>query len=113
MFEQNTRTVSGLGWPGRTTGTAGQMKAVYVARGNGFTDALAGAVITGHADEAQLLTLNPTTVGATLTAFLKAAGQSGKGINTTVTSKITALTIFGGPLAVTPTVINKMETDIS
>ncbi len=113
MFEQNTRTQTGLGWPGRTTAKAGAMTGVFVARGNGFTDALAGSVITGHAHEAQLLTLNPTTVGATLTAFLKAAGKSGKGINTTATSKIGKLTVFGGPLAVTPTVINKMETDIS
>ena len=116
MFEQNTRTASGLGWPtyaGKTTAKAGKMTAVYVARGNGFTDALAGAVLTGHAHEAQLLTLNPTTVGATLTAFLKSAGKSGKGINTTATSQIDKLTILGGPLAVTPTVIHKMETDIS
>jgi putative cell wall-binding protein len=113
MFEQNTRTKTGLGWPERTTGTAGHMTAVFVARGNGFTDALAGAVLTGHTHEAQLLTLNPTTVGSTLTAFLKSAGKSGKGINTTAASQIGKLTIFGGPLAVTPTVIKKMETDIS
>ena len=109
MFEQNTATVSGLGWP---TGT-GTMTSAYVARGNGFTDALAGAVLTGNAHLPQLLTLNPTTVGATLTAFLKAAGQSGKGVNTTATAKISSLTILGGPLAVSPSTIAKMETDIS
>ena len=109
MFEQNTATVSGLGWP---TGT-GVMTSAYVARGNGFTDALAGAVLTGNAHLPQLLTLNPTTVGATLTAFLKAAGKSGKGVNTTATAKISTLTILGGPLAVSPSTIAKMETDIS
>ncbi len=109
MFEQNTAHVSGLGWP---TG-AGKMTSAYVARGNGFTDALAGAVLTGNAHLPQLLTLNPTTVGATLTSFLKAAGTSGKGVNTDGTAKITTLTILGGPLAVSPSTIAKMETDIS
>ncbi len=109
MFEENTANSTGLGWP---TG-AGKMTTVYVARGDFYTDALAGSVLTGWKHEAQLLTLNPTTVGATLTAFLKAAGKSGKGINTDGTSKIGTLTIFGGPLAVTPSTIAKMETDIS
>ena len=109
MFEQNTANVSGLGWPP----PAGKMTSAYVARGNGFTDALAGAVLTGNAHLPQLLTLNPTTVGATLTAFLKAAGKSGKGVNTTATAKISTLTILGGPLAVSPSTIAKMETDIS
>lgn len=112
-FEENTLNSTGRGWNGTTATFTGHLHKVVVARGNGFTDGLAGAVITGHTHLPLLLTLNPTTVGTSLTAFLKASGTTGKGVNTRATSKLNTLEIFGGPLAVTPAVINTMEGDIS
>jgi putative cell wall-binding protein len=101
----------GLDWESTT---------VAVARGNGFTDGLVGAVVAGNTGvnyygtattpEPLLLTLSPTTVGATLTAFLKAYGATGP---TATASMVSSLQIFGGPLAVSPAVISKMLTDIS
>ena len=110
-FEYGSATHKGLGWTSHKDA---------VARGNGFTDGLVGAVVAGNtvpnyyltttAPEPLLLTLNPTTVGATLTAFLKAYGATGPAATA---GKVTSLQIFGGPLAVSPAVISKMETDIS
>jgi hypothetical protein len=101
----------GLGWTSHKDA---------VARGNGFTDGLVGAVVAGNTTpnyygtttqpEPLLLTLNPTTVGATLTAFLKAYGKTGPAATA---GTVTSLQIFGGPLAVSPAVISKMQTDIS
>ena len=111
-FEYGTAGTTGLGW------TSSQAS---VARGNGFTDGLTGAVVAGDSGiagalrdgttvpEPLLLTTNPTTVGTYLTAFLKAYGQSGP----STTRHVSSLLIFGGSLAVSPTVISKMETDIS
>ena len=96
--------VTGLDWSINHT--------VAVARGNGFTDGLTGADVAGVGPYPLLLTENPTTVGQYLTAFLKASGKNTKGIDTRATSTITALKIFGGPDAVSATVIAKMETDI-
>lgn len=94
---------------------AGGNNTVTVTRGNGFTDGMAGAVYAGSNHEPLLLTTNPQTVGAALTAFLKASGQkdSTHGIDTRGAAwEIKTLVVFGGPLSVTPTEINKMETDI-
>ena len=111
-FEYGTAGTTGLGW------TSAQAS---VARGNGFTDGLTGAVVAGDSGtafelrdgtttpEPLLLTTNPTTVGTYLTAFLKTYGQSGP----STTRHISSLLIFGGSLAVSPTVISKMETDIA
>lgn len=112
-FEANT-TVGGLGL-GWTVG-----KRVLVARGNGFTDGLAGAVLdnknnatTGASHEHPLLlTESPTVVGPYLTTFLKIAGKTGidgRG----GTNVVKALTILGGPLAVSPAEISDMQTDLA
>jgi putative cell wall-binding protein len=97
-------TGAGIGWS--------HITALTVSRGNGFTDGLAGAVISGSAEEPEMLTGSPTDVGPTLTAFLKASGPSGTGIDTRSTSQVSALTVFGGPLAVTTTVVMTMEQDL-
>ena len=115
-FEENTVTVLGRGWSGipatRPTSTSGKLHKFAVARGNGFTDGMAGADITGYTHIPQLLTESPTTVGTYLTAFLKAAGLGGKGVNTNGTSKLSTFDVFGGPLAVSPAVISKIQGDI-
>jgi putative cell wall-binding protein len=114
-FELNTTATHtalhggvGLGWDPHGT--------LAVARGNGFTDALAGSVVTGNKGWPQLLTENQTTVGPYLTALLKAAGATGAGIDHTTgvgpSVHVTKLVIFGGPLAVTPQTITKMEQDL-
>lgn len=97
-------TGAGIGWS--------HVTALTVSRGNGFTDGLAGAVIGGSAEEPEMLTGSPTDVGPALTAFLKASGPSGTGIDTRSTSEVSVLTVFGGPLAVTTTVVMTMEQDL-
>jgi putative cell wall-binding protein len=94
----------GLGW----TGTG----ALTVARGNGFTDGVAGAVVAADgpsvaAPEPLVLTLGPTSVGTALTVFLHAAGTTGIG-----GVRVTHFTILGGPLAITPTTLDAMAADL-
>ncbi len=110
-FEVATST-DGLGWtPGHR---------VMVARGNGFTDGLAGAVLenghnatTGASGTARplLLTESPTTVGSYLTTFLKVTAHTG--IDKTAGKTITALSVLGGTLAVSTTEVTQMLTDLS
>ncbi len=100
---------AGLGWtPGHR---------IMVARGNGFTDGLCGAVLdSAHNSTAGptgtarplLLTETPTVVGTYLTTFLKVTGHTG--IGKTPAKTITALTVLGGPLAVSTGAIAAMET---
>ncbi|MDA8073269.1 MAG: cell wall-binding repeat-containing protein [Actinomycetota bacterium] len=94
----------GLGW----TGTG----ALTVARGNGFTDGLAGAVVAADgpsaaAPEPLVLTVGPTSVGTALAAFLRTAGTTGIG-----GVRVTRFTILGGPLAITQTTANAMGSDL-
>ena len=94
----------GLGW----TGTG----ALTVARGNGFTDGLAGAVVAADgpsatAPEPLVLTVGPTSVGTALAGFLHAAGTTGIG-----GARVTRFTILGGPLAITQTTIAAMGADL-
>lgn len=94
----------GLGW----TGTG----ALTVARGNGFTDALAGAAVAADgpaatAPEPLVLTVGPTSVGTALAGFLHAAGTTGIG-----GARVTRFTILGGPLAITQTTIAAMGADL-
>ncbi len=111
-FESNTATTLGLGWTAKGL--------VMVARGNGFTDGLAGAVLdsthnaaTGSSHEHPLLlTLSPEEVGTYLTTFLETSGTGGAGIDKITTKKISSLTILGGPLSVTSAEISAMETDL-
>ncbi len=91
----------GLGWA--STGK------LAVARGDFFSDGLAGAVVAadGPTDadpEPLLLTATPTSMGAYLPSFLAASGTSGLG-----GKKISTFTILGGPLAVRQALVNTME----
>jgi putative cell wall-binding protein len=91
---------AGFGWVG--TGK------LTVARGDFYSDGLAGAVVAadGPADiapEPLLLTASPTRMGSYLPTFLAAVGTSGLG-----GKKVTTFTILGGPLAVSQTVANTM-----
>lgn len=97
---ETTGDGNGLGWSG--TGS------VTVARGNGFTDGLAGAVVgadgpSGASPAPLVLTLDPETAGTALTGFLEAAGRTGLG-----GTKVTHLTVLGGPYAITQSTINDM-----
>jgi large repetitive protein len=110
-FEAAAAT-TGLAWtPGHKA---------LVARGNGFTDGIAGAVLdsphntaTGAAGTARplLLTETPTVVGTFLTAFLKTTGN--KGIDGTAAKTITSFTVLGGPLALTTATVAQMQTDLA
>jgi len=102
----------GLGWtPGRT---------FMVARGDGYTDGLCGAVLddthntaTGPSGSARplLLTEGPTTVGTYLAGFLETTGHTG--IRGTGHKQLRAITVLGGPLAVTTATVAAMRTDLS
>ena len=98
----------GLGWDPHGT--------LAVARGDGFTDALAGSVVTGSNGWPQLLTESPTTVGPYLTALLESAGSKGPGIDHTAglgpSVHVTKLVVFGGPLAVSQQSITAMVGDL-
>lgn len=91
----------GLDWP--------QTGAVTVARGDFYTDGLAGAVVAAGGPtvvypEPLLLTENPGTVGTYVSGFLHTAGFSG------IDDKfVFQLTVLGGQLAVTPAAVNSME----
>lgn len=105
--------ISGLDWIPADSGHT-----FAVARGNGFSDGLAGAVITGNKLQPLLLTENPTTVGPYLTAFLKHAGTKGPGVDQATTAptadyRLTSALIFGGTLAITPAVVKTIQTDLS
>ncbi len=109
-FEAAGQT-DGLGWtPGHR---------VMVARGNGFTDGLAGAVLESPHNDATgasraphplLLIESPTTIGPYVTTFLTVTGHGG--IGGTSTKTVRALTVLGGPLAVTTASIAQMQADL-
>lgn len=99
----------GAGWTG--TGR------IAVARGDSFTDALAGAIVAAgggvtneHAPEPLLLCEGPSTVGSYLAAFLTEAGRTGVGGN--AADRVTSLTVLGGPRAVTPSAVTKMTGEL-
>ncbi len=92
---------------------------ITIARGNGSTDGLCGAVLenphntaTGPAGAARplLLTEGPTVVGSYLTTFLEVTGHSG--LDETTSKTITTLTVLGGPLVVSTAEISAMQTDL-
>lgn len=102
---ETTASPTGLGWKG--TGS------LTVARGTFFTDGLAGAVVaadgpTSASPQPLVLTLSPMTVGTGLANLLKQAGTTGLG-----GTKVTSLTILGGSLAITQTVVNAMAGDLA
>ncbi len=86
--------------------------AVTVARGDFYSDGLAGAVVTGGLPTPLLLTENPSTVGKYLTGFLNQAGTAGiDGLGTVTTGTVIAsLNVLGGPLAVNTSTISAMQT---
>lgn len=95
---------AGFGWPA----TGG----VVIARGDFYSDGLAGAVVaaggpTRTSPEPLLLTESPDTVGLYLGSFLTQAGTSGVDGNT-----VTNLTILGGPEAVTQELANTLSLDL-
>lgn len=102
----------GLGW----APTGG----VTVARGDYYSDGIAGAVVAADAQPASatatphpeplMLTTDPTTVGPYLTAFLLDAGA--KGVDGTGEAKVDSLTVLGGPAAVTATIVDAMLADL-
>ncbi len=96
---------TGAGWRG--TGV------VAVARGNGYSDGLAGAVVAGDGPRAAapqplVLTETPTSVGAALTGLLERAGSTGLG-----GARVDRLTVLGGPLAVAQSAVDQMGRDLS
>ncbi len=97
---------------------------VIAARGDFYTDGLAGSVVAASGATYQfggnfmpvLLTLNPTTVGKYLTSFLNTAGSPAgiDGISATVPGAvINNITVLGGPLAVAPTTISAMQSALN
>ena len=84
---------TGLGWAG--TGS------VVVARGDYYTDGLAGSDVTGILKEPLLLVTNPSSAGAPATSFLSVAGTTGIG-----GARVAHLVVLGGIEAVTPTLVN-------
>ena len=99
----------GVGWPG--TG------AVTVARGDYFTDGLAGAIVAAgagrthtHGPDPLVLCTDPTDVGPYLSAFVLEAGRTG--IDGDSADRVTTLTVLGGPEAVSATVVSAMTSDL-
>lgn len=129
-FEMNTATGGlGLGWAPHGS--------LYVARGDFYTDGLAGAAVaaTGSTNAAStctpgsgttsatscspghqvplLLTTNPSTVGTALTGFLNQAG-SAAGIDGLGSAyQVSTLNILGGPLAVQNSTVTAMNGDLA
>ena len=102
-------SASGLDW----TPTTG----VVVARGNFYSDGLAGAVVGAgagpsapHGPEPLLLTEDPTTPGPYLAAFLSGAGATGIDGDG---RPIDSLTVLGGALAVAPGAVSAMQSDLT
>lgn len=91
---QSTASNAGLGW------STGWGNKILVARGDFFSDALAGAVLAAHGHTTPLLlTENPSTVGTPLSGFLNqggtAAGIDGLG----AVGNIQTIQPLGGSLA--------------
>ena len=102
----NNIGAEGLGWD------LGNNHAVVLARGDFYSDGLAGAPFAalaagdgapGH-PEPILLTFDPNTVGSFLTGFFNAAGSNG-GLFGDGTSTVDALLVVGGVDAVTPATV--------
>jgi putative cell wall-binding protein len=120
-LNQNAGAVhTGLNWG--TTGADGWGNQVLVARGDFYSDALAGCLL-GHVQggtshfQPLLLTENPTTVGQYLTGFLSAGGSAVgiDGLNQVAgySGSIESIQALGGPLAVAFTTITTMAQTVA
>lgn len=90
---------------------------VVVARGDFYTDGLAGAVVAAgaggtntHAPEPMLLTENPSNVGPYLTSFLQVAGTTSGIAHDGL--RVTTLVLLGGPFALTTATKTAMIEDL-
>jgi putative cell wall-binding protein len=99
----------GAGWAGSGS--------VTLARGNGFSDGLAGAIVAAgagrthsHGPEPILLCFDPTSAGSYLESFLAAAGRTG--IDGNAADRPTSLIVFGGPQAVSQSVVATLVADL-
>ncbi len=99
----------GIGWSGSGS--------VTVARGDFFTDGLAGALVAAgagrsntHAPQPLLLCTSPSVVGRPLSTLLVAAGRTG--IDGNSADRVDSLTILGGPDAVSPSIVTTMIRDL-
>lgn len=95
---------AGLGWRG--TGR------LTVARGDFYSDGLAGAVVAADgpgsaSPEPLVLTASPTSLGNYLPGFLRSAGTTGIG-----GTRVRGITILGGPGALSQTMANTMEVSL-
>lgn len=135
-FEVSTSSTGGLGIDPESR--------IAVARGDFYTDGLAGAVVeatggvayttapgvgstllapctsasTGQCMAPLLLTISPSSLGTYLPTWLALAG-SAAGVNNAITNggptpgdKISTLIVLGGPLAVTPSQISTIQSDL-
>ena len=94
---------TGLGWAvAGTPNTYG----VNVARGDFYADALAGSVVGGRTKTPIVLTLNPSTLGTGIPALFNAEHALA------VPNQVDAITVLGGPLAVTPAALNAVLASI-
>jgi hypothetical protein len=120
-LNENSGTVhTGLNWG--TTGANGWGNEILVARGDFYSDALAGCLL-GHVQggvshfQPLLLTENPTTVGQYLTGFLSSGGSAIgiDGLNQTAgySGSIQVIQALGGPLAVAFTTIGAMAAAVA
>jgi len=120
-LNQNAGAVhTGLNWG--TTGANGWANEILVARGDFYSDALAGCVL-GHLQggsshfEPLLLTENPTTIGQYLTGFLSAGGSAvgvdGLNLVGGYSGNIQTIQALGGPLALAFTTISAMATAVA
>src|SRR5579875_637943 len=103
----------GLGWSATWGNT------ILVARGDFYSDALAGCVLIAHygGGVPLLETLNPSTVGQYLTGFLNAGGSAAgiDGLNATTPNSGNIQTIqpLGGPLALNATTLTTMANAVA
>src|SRR5579875_243117 len=113
-LELNSQTTDvGLGWSATWGNT------ILVARGDFYSDALAGCVLIAHygGGVPLLETLNPSTVGQYLTGFLNAGGSAAgiDGLNATTPNSGNIQTIqpLGGSLALNATTLTTMANAVA
>jgi putative cell wall-binding protein len=91
---------TGLGWAG------GGAYGVNVARGDFYADALAGSIVSGLNETPIVLTFNPGTLGTGIPALFAFEHSL------TAPNQVESVTVFGGPIAVTPDTLNAVLASI-